>query len=696
MKKLILGTCSALLVAACAAPAPQTNEVAARVHVPATKPALTYTTAPLQSGIDTSTADPAVRAQDDLYRAVNGQWLSKVEIPADKSNYGSFSKLADDAELQLRGIIEETAAQSDNAPGTDARKVGDLYNSFMDEKTADIKGAGPLKPELARVAAIQNKKDIAALMAHHVRLDIKSPINAGIHQDAKDPSQYVIDFMQGGLGLPDRDYYLQNDAKFKDIRAKYLVHIENLYRLAGLPNGKAAAKRILALETDLAKIQWTKVESRDAVKTYNPYEVSQLGTLAPNFAWATFVSTLGAPNLKTVVVSQPSYLKGFGKVLDKNSLNGWKTYFQWRLLSDAAPYLDQHMAAESFDFNGTVLNGTQEDRPRWKRGVALVEDTLGESLGKIYVEKYFPPEAKQRMDALVKNLLVAYKQSIDGLEWMGPETRKAAQEKLAKFTPKIGYPNQWRDYSALSIKPDDLLGNVYRAAEFEAQRNIKKLGQPIDRNEWFMTPQTVNAYYNSEMNEIVFPAAILQPPFFNLKADDAVNYGGIGAVIGHEISHGFDDQGSHYDGDGVLRDWWTADDRKNFEARAKALIEQYGQYEPIKGYKVNGALTIGENIADLAGLAIAYKAYHLSLNGKEAPVIDGMTGDQRFFMGWAQVWRRQYREANLMSRLKTDYHSPSEFRCNGVVINLPGYYEAFSVKPSDKLYKAPEQRIKIW
>ena len=443
-------------------------------------------------------------------------------------------------------------------------------------------------------------------------------------------------------------------------------------------------------------MQWSKVENRDAVKAYNPYDVDKLGSLSPQFDWARFIGDVGAGSQKRVVISQPTYIAGFGKLLAKTPLSTWQAYFRWHVLSSTAPYLDQKFAAESFAFNGGVLNGIKEDRPRWKRGVALIEDALGESVGKIYVAQYFPPEAKERMDGLVHNLLAAYKEGIDGLEWMSPDTRKAAQDKLAKFTPKIGYPKKWRDYSALTVKADDLIGNVYRANEFEYQRNLNKLGQPIDRDEWGMTPQTVNAYYNPELNEIVFPAAILQPPFFNLRADDAVNYGGIGAVIGHEISHGFDDQGARYDGDGVLRDWWTAEDLKNFQARTKALIEQYGQYEPVKGFKVNGALTIGENIADLAGMTIAYKAYHLSLKGREAPVIDGLTGDQRFFMGWAQVWRRKYREENLIARIKTDPHSPSEYRANGVVVNLPGYYQAFGVKEGDKMYKAPEQRIKIW
>ncbi|TXH05787.1 MAG: M13 family peptidase [Nevskiaceae bacterium] len=691
MMKPMLGALSALALAACATQSTETTKLTVPAKATAPAPA-----AALVSGIEPGNADAAVRPQDDLYRAVDGQWLAKTEIPADKSNYGAFTQLADNAEAQLRGIIEAAAGKTDKVPGSDEQKVGDLYASFMDEKTADLKGVRPALPELQRVDALKSKKDIPALMAHHQRIGINTPLIGGVHQDAKDPTKYVIDFFQAGLGLPDRDYYLQDDPKFKQVRAQYVEHIRSMYRLAGLPHGKTAAKKILALETEIARAHWSNVEVRDAVKAYNPFDVDQLKTLSPQFDWTAFVKDVGAGSQKRVVISQPSYVTAFGKLLDKTSLETWKTYFRWRVLSADAPYLDQHFAAESFAFNGGVLNGIKEDRPRWKRGVALIENSLGESVGKIYVAQYFPPEAKQRMDVLVHNLLAAYKDSIDGLDWMGPETRKAAQTKLAKFTPKIGYPDKWRDYAALTIQPDDLVGNVYRASEFEYQRNINKLGQPIDRGEWGMTPQTVNAYYNPEMNEIVFPAAILQPPFFNLKADDAVNYGGIGAVIGHEISHGFDDQGSRYDGDGVLRDWWTADDRKNFEARTKALIEQYNQYEPVKGYKLNGAFTIGENIADLAGMTIAYKAYKLSLKGQEAPVIDGLTGDQRFFMGWAQVWRRKYREENLIARIKTDPHSPSEFRCNGVVTNLPGYYDAFGVKPGDRLYKAPEQRIKLW
>jgi putative endopeptidase len=694
MKKLLLGACSALAVAACAAQAAQ--DQAPTAASPAVTSIIVPAATTLVSGIEPGNADAAVRPQDDLYRAIDGQWLAKTEIPADKSNYGSFTKLADDSERQLRGIIEESAAKAGKVAGSDEQKVGDLYASFMDEKKVNADGVRPIVPELNRVDALHGKHEIAALMAHHQRLGLNSPVLGAVHQDAKDPTKYIIDFVQAGLGLPDRDYYLQDDPKFKEVRAKYVEHIRTLYKMAGLKHGQTAATQIMALETALARVQWTKVESRDAVKGYNPTEVAKLKTQTPNFDWTSFLKTLGADSQKTVVISQPSYLAGFDALLKKTPLPVWKAYFRWQVINGSAPYLSKEFADENFAFNGGVLNGVKEIRPRWKRGVELIENSLGESVGKIYVARYFPPEAKQRMDGLVKNLLAAYKDGIDGLEWMSADTRKAAQTKLSKFTPKIGYPVKWRDYSTLQIKAGDLAGNVARANEFEAQRNLNKLGQPIDRDEWGMTPQTVNAYYNPELNEIVFPAAILQPPFFNLKADDAVNYGGIGAVIGHEISHGFDDQGARYDGDGVLRDWWTADDLKNFQVRTKALIDQYSQYEPVKGFKVNGELTIGENIADLAGMTIAYKAYHLSLHGKDAPVIDGLTGDQRFFMGWAQVWRRKYREENLIQRIKTDPHSPSEYRCNGVVVNLPGYYEAFGVKAGDKMYMAPDKRIKIW
>jgi predicted metalloendopeptidase len=467
--------------------------------------------------------------------------------------------------------------------------------------------------------------------------------------------------------------------------------------MAGDKNAAAKAEKIIALETELAKVQWTKVENRDPVKTYNKLDFDKLAALTPGYGWNTYLKDIGAAGkIDYVIVSQPSYLAGFNEVLKKTDLDTWKAYFTAHLLYSYADFLSKEWVDANFGFKGTVLRGVPENEPRWKRGVTLTERALGEAIGKIYVAQHFPPAYKARMETLVRNLLEAYRRSIDTLDWMGPQTKKEAQAKLAKFTPKIGYPNKWRDYSSLQISRDDLVGNVMRANNFAHDYDINKLGKPIDRDEWLMPPQTVNAYYNPEMNEIVFPAAILQPPFFDPNADDAANYGGIGGVIGHEISHGFDDQGSQYDGDGNLRDWWTKEDHERFAAKTRALIDQYNGYSPIEGYYVNGALTLGENIADNSGLAIAYKAYHLSLNGREAPVIGGLTGDQRLFMGWAQVWRAKLRDQYSLVLLKTDPHSPPRFRANGALQNQPAFYKAFNVKEGDRMYLPPEKRVTIW
>jgi predicted metalloendopeptidase len=516
------------------------------------------------------------------------------------------------------------------------------------------------------------------------------------HQDNKDATQYIGDLYQSGLGLPDRDYYLLNDAKFKTIREQYVAHVEKMLTLAGVKNADKAAKDIMALETRIAKGHWDKVTNRDPVKTYNKLDAAALKKLTADIDWSAYLKTVGFDTLPAIIVSQPTYLTALGKEIKSTSLDTWKIYLKWHALSDAAPYLSKAFVDENFAFFGKTLNGIQEIRPRWKRGVEATEGALGEALGKVYVAKHFPPENKARMEALVANLVKAYEGSINSLAWMSDATKAKAQEKLKKFTVKIGYPNQWRDYAALEVKADDLAGNLQRATAFEYTRNLAKLGKPVDRNEWFMTPQTVNAYYNPEMNEIVFPAAILQPPFFNVAADDAANYGGIGAVIGHEISHGFDDQGSQYDGDGNLNMWWTKEDRAKFDTLGAKLAAQYDTYEPVKGYTVNGKFTLGENIGDLGGLTVAHKAYVLSLAGKEAPVIDGLTGDQRFFYGWSQVWARKYREENLLTRLKTDPHSPSEFRANGTVVNIPAFHSAFGTKEGDKLFKPEAERIVIW
>jgi predicted metalloendopeptidase len=651
----------------------------------------------LAAGIATEYINPAVRPQDDFYDYLNGKWMKTVEIPADKSSWGSFAKLRDDTLPQLRGIIEKAAA-GNPAKGTDAQRIGDYYASFMDEAKLEQLGITPLKGELAKIAALKDKSELPALLAHLGKIGVNVPYDFGIHQDNKDSTKYVADIYQSGLGMPDRDYYLKaDDAKLADAKAKYLAHVEKVLAMAGDKSAVFNARSIVDFETELAKVQWTKVELRDPIKAYNKVALADMAKVAPDYDWNSYLQATGIAGKTTyVIVSQPTYLKGFAEISNKTSLETWKAYLTMHLVEAYASYLNKAFVDERFDFYGKTLSGVKEIEPRWKRGVSAIEQSQGESLGKLYVAEYFPPERKARMEALVKNLLAAYKQSIDKLDWMSPATKKEAQAKLAKFTPKIGYPNKWKDYSALVVARDDLVGNVMRSREVEYNRELNKLGKPIDRDEWGMTPQTINAYYNPEMNEIVFPAAILQPPFFDANADDAVNYGGIGAVIGHEISHGFDDQGAQYDGDGNLRDWWTKADHKNFEAKTKMLVNQYNQFEPIPGYHVNGELTLGENIADNSGLAIAYKAYKISLKGKKAPVIDGLTGEQRLYMGWAQVWRTKMREQQQIVQVKTDPHSPGQFRANGTLRNQPGFYDAFKVKQGDKMYLAPQDRVIIW
>jgi predicted metalloendopeptidase len=674
-----------------------TAAAAQAVDAPVAAPTATAP-AVLVSGIEQKNIDTSVRIQDDFYQYINGTWLKNNAIPADKSGWGAFYELHDGTLPQLRGIIETAAADAHKTPGSEAQQIGDLYASFMDEKKLNAIGLKSLDTEFARVAALKDKKQIPALIAHFNRIGVATPVDMAIHLDNKDSTKYVVDFAQSGLGLPDRDYYLKDDdAKLKEARTKYVAHITKMLTLAGDKNAAEKAKKIVALETELAKVQWTKVQNRDPIKVYNKEDLAQLAALTPDFNWKSYLADVGLDGKLTyVIVSQPSYLSGFDMVLKSTPLAVWKDYFYWHVLSSQAPYLSKAVSDENFAFYGTALNGVPEQQPRWKRAVNLEEGAIGEGLGKLYVAQYFPPENKARVEKLVGNLLAAFRQSVDTLDWMSPETKNEAKAKLAAFTPKIGYPSKWRDYSALKIDKNDLVGNVQRANSFDFQRNVNKLGQPVDRTEWDMTPQTVNAYYNPEMNEVVFPAAILQPPFFNPLADDAVNYGAIGAVIGHEISHGFDDSGAQYDGNGNLRDWWTKEDHERFAAKTAALVKQYGAYSPLPGYNVNGELTLGENIADNSGLAIAYKAYKLSLDGKEAPVIDGLTGEQRFYLGFGQVWRGKVRDNATIVRIKTDPHSPAQFRGNGTVKNQPGFYSAFGVKEGDAMYLPPEQRVLMW
>ncbi len=646
-------------------------------------------------GLDTGQFDPAVRPQDDFFRHANGGWLRTTPMPADRSHIGAFETLADDTTAQLRTLIEQAAADGRDPV---ARQIGDFYASFMDEQTLEALGLRPLAEALARIDAVADRSALAALFARLMRLGVDMPLGLYIGQDARDSTRYVPTLHQGGLGLPDRDFYLQReDAKFAQVRAAYEAHLARLLALAGERDAGAAAAAILALETALAEGQWSRVDSRDAVKCYNRTEVGALAGLAPQIDWDAFLAAAGlAGRTPDVIVAQPGFVTAFGRLVERLPLADWRHYAKAQLLAACAPLLSRAFVEERFAFAGKVLRGTPQDLPRWERGTRLVGDSLGEALGRLYVERHFPPSSKARMEQLVAHLMGAYRERIATLPWMGEQTRREAQTKLAAFGLKVGYPARWIDYSGVVVKRDDLVGNTLRAREFEYARQLAKLGRPIDRDEWGMSPQTVNAYYDPLMNEIVFPAAILQPPFFDPQADDAVNYGAIGAVIGHEISHGFDDQGSRYDAQGNLRDWWTPEDRARFEALTARLVDQYGRYEPLAGYRLNGRQTLGENIADNAGLAIAYQAWRLSLGGEEAPVIDGLSGEQRFFHGWARVWRSKWRDERLIEQIKAGVHAPGEFRANGTVRNQGPFHEAFGVAPGDAMYLAPEERATIW
>ncbi|HUD27159.1 MAG TPA: M13 family metallopeptidase [Burkholderiaceae bacterium] len=653
--------------------------------------------APAASGIETQYIDTTVRPQDDFFRFVNGKWLASTAIPADKASFGSFDILYDESLAQLRDIVEAAANESSAPEGSDARKIGNLYRSFMDEAKLEALGTTPLDSELQQIAALRDKSELAPLIAHLQEIGVTVPLGQNVHLDNKDSSRYVFDVSQDGLGMPDRDYYLKNDAELKKIRAQYQVHIGRSLSLLGDKAAADEAKDILALETAIARVQWTQVQNRDPVKVYNKVEIGRLRALAPNFDWKRYLVAAGVQGkVDYLIVSQPTYVSGFSRILERTPLPVWKSYLRWRLLSGYSPYLSKQYVDENFAFSHTAVQGVPENRPRWKRGISLVDQSIGHALGKLYVDRHFPPASKARADALVKNLLEAFRRDIDQLDWMGPETRRHAQIKLAAIVTKIGYPDKWRDYSRLELRADDLVGNVMRAQRFEFRRNVDKLGQPVDRSEWEMTPQTVNAYYEPERNEIVFPAAILQPPFFNAAADDAVNYGGIGGIIGHEISHGFDDQGSQYDEKGNLRNWWTDQDRKAFSAKSRAMVAEYNAFEPVPGYHLNGELTLGENIADNSGLAVAFKAYQLSLGGRTAPLLDGFTAEQRFYIGWAQSWREKDRDNFLIKLIKSDPHSPPVDRTLGVLVNQPPFYQAFSVKPGDKMYLPPQRRVVMW
>lgn len=650
----------------------------------------------LISGIDQQYFDPAVKFSDDFFLAINGKWLAETAIPADKATYGSFHVLADNSQQAVKDIIDEVSARTDLKAGSDEQKLGSFYNSYMDEDVIEKLGLTPLQGHLDALAALTSKEQLAATFARFQRDGISIPFGWYVNNDAKNSSEYAVYLDQSGLGLPDRDYYLKDDDASIKLLADYQTYLTDMFALSGHQEPAQAAKRVIALETELAKHQWSRVDNRDADKTYNKLPVAELDTLLGSFDWKVFAAGVKLGQTEQIIVGQPSYFDALGKILDSTDLQSWQDYLMIKTVAGYADKLSKTFAERQFAFYGTTLRGIEQQQPRWKRAVDASDQVLGELTGKLYVERHFKPEAKARMEQLVANLIKAYEASIKELEWMSEDTKVAALQKLSTFTPKIGYPDKWKDYSTLEIKADDLVGNFIRSTHWAYDDMVAKLGQPIDKGEWFMTPQTVNAYYNPVNNEIVFPAAILQPPFFNMAADDAVNYGGIGAVIGHEIGHGFDDQGAKYDGEGNLRNWWTEQDRMQFQARGAKLIGQYNKFEPVPGMTINGALALGENIGDLGGVTVALKAYQLSLNGKEAPVMDGFTGEQRFFISWAQIWRSQYREEALKRQLTTGPHSPAHYRVIGVLPNVPEFYSAFDIKEGDTMYLPPEQRVKIW
>lgn len=648
-------------------------------------------------GINKAGFDSAIRPQDDLFRHANGDWLKNEEIPADQAVHGSFYKLRDDSEDAVKAILED--AQANPKPGV-SQQIGDMYASFLDEARANELGAAPIAADLERIS----KADFAELtriMGELERTGSSGLFGFYVNNDPGNPERYLVNMYQGGLGLPDESYY--HDEKYAAFRDAYVPYIASMLQHAGWSAADADrdAAVIMAFETGLSKLHWSVVESRDAEKTYNLITFDHLKNMMPTFDWASYLEGMKFDSkiLFETVVMMPSFFEGIDSVYNEDNIDAVKLWLQWQVINSTAPYLSDAFVNTRFDFYGKKLTGQPEMRARWKRGVQLVEGSLGEAVGEIYVEKHFPPAAKARMDELVKWLIKAYEESIKNLDWMTEDTKKKALVKLSKFNPKIGYPSKWKDYSSLAIDRNDLVGNVRRASAWQADKEAAKIGAPLDREEWFMTPQTVNAYYNPGFNEIVFPAAILQPPFFSLDADDAVNFGGIGGVIGHEIGHGFDDQGSKYDGDGALISWWTEEDRAAFEERTKILIEQYDELTPdglSDEFKVNGALTIGENIGDLGGITIAYKAYLMSLNGEEPPVIDGLTGAQRFFLSWGLIWRGKSRDEIAIQRLATDPHSPSEFRCNQVARNFDSFYDAFGVTDEDSMWLDPAKRVSIW
>jgi putative endopeptidase len=643
-------------------------------------------------GLDLTAQKPEVKAGDDFFAHANGKWYDTFVIPEDRASYGIFTTLDELSQQRVREIIEQAAA-GHPAAGTPEQKIGDFYASYMDQAAINAAGLKPIQAELDRINAAKTKKDVAVLFGSP---GFQSTFAAGISPDLKNPNIYTVELGQSGLGLPDRDYYLKDDPQLKQIRAKYEEYIAQMLGLADVAGAKAKAHGIMAFETAVAKVSWPIEKRRDVDKMYNPRTMDQLVKYAPGFDWHAFFTASELGSRKDVMLGELTAIRDIAKLYSQTSLPTLKDYLTFHHLNNNAPLLPQQFDDARFGFYGIVMRGQPKQRERWKRAVDNVNGALGEQVAQVYVAKYFPPASKMKMQELVANLLASLGERVDALTWMTPETKQHAHEKLKTFLPKIGYPDKWKDYSTLEIRRGDPVGNANRAALWDWHRQLARLDKPVDRSEWFMTPQEINAYYNPQNNEIVFPAAILEPPFFDPNADAAVNYGAIGAVIGHEIGHGFDDQGRKFGPDGSLMDWWTALDAKAFTERTDRLVKQYSGFEALPGLKVNGANTLGENIGDLGGLNVAYTAYHKSLNGKEAPVIDGLTGDQRFFLSWAQVWRAKYRDGVLREQVLSDVHSPAYFRVNGTVRNMEAWYKAFDVKPGDKLYLPPEERVSIW
>lgn len=688
MRKLCLMGAAALALAACGGGQESKSDGAGK-----TAPAAASAAKPELGdfGVETKYIDKSVRPGDNFYQYVNGGWLDTFKIPDEYASYGSFTVLFERSEERVRKIIDD-AVKAHAKAGTDEQKIGDFYAAYTDVDAINAKGLEPLKADFARIDGLKDENDVARELS---RADAgATPIGAYVDVDAKNPDRYIVYLTQSGLGMPTRDYYL--DEKFAEQQAKYKEYIAKMLSLAGVEGAEAKADAIYDLERKMAEVEWAPAKRRDRDLTYNLKTKEELKAFAPDAPWDVMFEAAGLGDQTKFVVREDDAIQKLAALLKDTPVDTWKAYLKFHLVDAYADVLPSQIDEAHFAFHGTVLQGTPKQKERWKRGVAAINGSLGEAVGKIYVAKYFPPESKEKMEKLVANLRSALDEMITNCTWMSDATKKQAHEKLSLFTPKIGYPDKWRDYSAFDVKPGDAYGNAKRANEYEWNYYVAKLGGPVDKTEWFMNPQTVNAYYSPNRNEIVFPAAILQPPFFDPNADPAVNYGGIGAVIGHEISHGFDDQGRKSDGHGFLRDWWTDEDAKKFEALAHKLGEQYAKYEPVPGFPINPQLTMGENLGDLNGLAMAYRAYKISLAGKEAPVIDGFTGDQRFFMAWAQVWKQVIRDDALKAQISSNPHSPGEFRANGIVRNMDAWYDAFGVTADDDMYLPPDQRVQIW